>query len=170
MENNREEKFCLKAEVCYRKQVMLYGGERPSMQSFSNLFYTDQEFNDPYFLVQANAYVLNEMLKDPCRIEGKKDCSDPHCPPPCEPCCEPCCDPCCDSCCDSCCDAYCEPFFYLFLDVCLAGDVKLIRLACGEIQAKPCAESKPCDHCPEDDPRKIFNEMDFPNELFLPQK
>lgn len=161
MKNKEKEKFTIKAAVCYNKQVMLYGGENPPAQFFFNLFCESHKFNDPYFLVQADSYPISETLKDPCCMKEESDC--------CETCCRQCSPHRCEPFCDPCHDAYCEPFFFIFVEICLAGSIKLVRLICREIQAKPCAEPKKCDRCSED-PCQFFNEMKFPNELFLPKK
>ena len=110
---------------------MLYGGEKAPTEVFSNIFSECKKFNDPYFLVQANAYPLSEVLKDPCCLED--DCNL-SCQPKCE-------------CCNPCCDAYCEPFSYIFAEICLTGTIKVIRFTCEEIRAKSCAEPKKCECC-----------------------
>lgn len=160
MKNEPKEKFWMKAGVSYRKQVMLYGGEKPPSVVYSNLFCGTGKFNDPYFLVQAEACSMDESLVDPCCLEEDADC--------CNPCKKPICPPYC-GCCNPCRDAYCEPFLYIFVEICLAGTIKLVRMICREIKAKPCTQPKKCESCSED-PRKFFEEMKFPHELFEPKK
>lgn len=149
IKKKQKEKLFIRAGICFQKQVMLYGGEKAPAEVFSNIFCESMKFNDPYFLVQANAYPLSESLKDPCCLED--DCNLIY-PPKC-------------GCCNPCCDAYCEPFFYIFVEICLEGIIKLVRFTCKEIHAKSCTEPKECKCCSED-PCKLFKEMKFPNDLF----
>lgn len=149
-----KEKDWIRAGTFLNSQVMLYGGEKPTSKIYSDIFCGTQQLNDPHFLIQVHAYPIDETLKDPCCID---DC---NCD---KTCCESiCCKP-------ICCDSYCEPFFYIFVTAGLVGDIKLVRMICREIQAKPCTEPPCCDRCSED-PRKYFNEMKFPNELFHSSK
>jgi hypothetical protein len=64
---------------------------------------------------------------------------------------------------------YCEPYFFIYIEICLGGIVKLVRPVCREVQSKPCQKPAERISCSED-PYQLFSEMEFPNEQFFPEK
>ncbi len=156
----KDGKFWIEAGICLKKQVLLYGGEKPSAQVFSNLLCNGHGSKDPYFLIQAIAYPGKVKLIDPSCTGDNPDSFALNVRPICLPSCD---------CRDPSHSPYCEPYFFIYIEICLGGIVKLIRPVCREVQSKPCQKPAERISCSED-PYQLFSEMEFPNEQFFPEK
>ncbi len=196
MKKARKEKEWIKAGISFTSQVLLYGGDIPTSQVFSDIFITNQacNYNDPHILIEINAYPLDIMLKDPCFLTDQSICNDACCEPICndacckpicndacckpicnDACCKPicndaCCKPICNNVCCNCCEPICnDSYCEPFHYICISiGLAGIIKLV---RLISGVIHAKPCADpkiCDHctDDPCKCFGEMKFPKELF----